>query len=72
MKKLVAVAGLLALAQVVEAKTISVWVDVRSYVSDGFTNSLAEAGWKIEWFSKNDIENAEKLDKTDVFFTGGG
>ena len=72
MKKLVAVAGLLALAQVVDAKTIGVWVDVRSYVSDGFTNSLAEAGWKIEWFSKNDIENAEKLDKTDVFFAGGG
>ena len=42
------------------AKTIGIWVDGRSYVSDGFTNSLIEAGWDIERFSKNDIENEEK------------
>ena len=72
MKKLIAIAGLLALAQVAEAKTIGIWEDVRSYVSDGFTNSLAEAGWNIEFFSRNDLENAEKLEKTDVIFAGGG
>ena len=70
--KFIAVVGAVALAQVAAAKTIGVWVDGRSYVSDGFTNSLAEAGWNIEWFSKNDLENVEKLDKTDVMYCGGG
>ena len=59
-----------------EAKTIGIWVDVRSYVSPGLTNSLIEAGWDIEWFKanrvKNDLEDAEKLAKCDVIFCGGG
>ena len=74
MKKLVAAAGLLALAQVADAKTIGIWAEGRNYVSDGLTNTLAEAGWDIVWFSRKDksFENVEKLNKTDVIFAGGG
>ena len=60
----------------VNAKTIGIWQDHRSYVTAGFTNSLVEAGWDIEWLEskrgKNDLENPEKLAKIDVLFFGGG
>ena len=72
--KVIVVTGLLAIAQVAGAKTIGIWAEGRSYVSDGFTNTLAEAGWDIVWFSKKDksFESVEKLNKTDVIFAGGG
>ena len=72
--KIAVVAGLLAIAQVAGAKTIGIWAEGRNYVSDGLTNTLAEAGWDIVWFTKKDksFESVEKLNKTDVIFCGGG
>ena len=72
MKKLIAVAGLLALAQVAEAKTIGIWTDHRTGLGTGLTNTLEKAGWEIEWFKRSELEDAEKLAKTDVMFFGGG
>ncbi|MBO4448372.1 MAG: HEAT repeat domain-containing protein [Kiritimatiellae bacterium] len=61
-----------AFATCAEAKTIGIWKDSRSHITSGLTNSLDKAGWEILYFERNDLENAEKLAKTDVMLLHGG
>lgn len=62
----------LLVAQAAAGKTIGIWKDVRSNLSPGITNTLDNAGWDIVWLQGNDLENEEKLAKTDVIILTGG
>ena len=70
--RLIAAAAFAACAACAEAKTIGIWTDQRTGIGSGLTNTLEKAGWDVEWFKRNDLEDAEKLAKTDVMFFGGG
>ena len=41
-------------------------------IGSGLTNTLEKAGWEYVWFTRGDLENADKLAKTDVMFFSGG
>ena len=62
----------IALTTRAEAKTIGLFKDARTGIGSGLTNTLDKAGWDVIWFSAGDLENAQKLAKTDVMFFGGG
>jgi hypothetical protein len=78
LNRVIAVLGLIAfIASPASAKTLGIWNDSRSYIKPALTNMLIKAGWDIEIFEHrgrlgNDLEDAEKLAKTDVLLFVGG
>ena len=70
--KLIFAAAFSAAAVCAQAKTIGIFRDERTGIGSGLTNTLEKAGWDVAWFTKADLENADKLAQTDVMFFGGG
>ena len=60
------------LTQGVWGRTIGLWKDGRSAITDGMLMTLKQAGWETVILQGNDLSNEAKLDSLDVLFLPGG
>ncbi|NLB54901.1 MAG: HEAT repeat domain-containing protein, partial [Lentisphaerae bacterium] len=54
------------------SKTIGIWQDIRSHISDGMIMTMEKDGWETVILKGNDLSNEEKLAGLDVLFLPGG
>ena len=54
------------------AKTVGLWKDRRSYITDGMLATLHEAGWRTVILERQDLSEGTKLADLDVVFLPGG
>ena len=62
----------LAMASVCSGKTVGLWKDARSYITDGMLATLREAGWETVILERADLSEEGKLADLDVVFLPGG
>ncbi len=73
MKKQLAAAILLGFAaQAGFGKTVGLWKDPRSAITDGMIKTLHEEGWQTVILQGKDLSDEAKLEGTDVLFLPGG
>ena len=73
MKKQLAAAILLAFASELGlGKTVGLWKDARSAITDGMIKTLQEAGWQTVILQGRDLSDDAKLDALDALFLPGG
>ncbi|NLE67886.1 MAG: hypothetical protein GX608_10730, partial [Lentisphaerae bacterium] len=53
-------------------RTVGLWQDGRSGITDGMLKTLAEAGWQTEILKGKDLSDEAKLGGLDVLFLPGG
>ena len=72
MKKQLAAAILLAFASELGlGKTVGLWKDARSAITDGMIKTLQEAGWQTVILQGRDLSDDAKLDALDALFLPG-
>ncbi|NLB54428.1 MAG: hypothetical protein GX811_01440, partial [Lentisphaerae bacterium] len=54
------------------SKSVGIWQDNRSHISDGMIMTLEQAGWETVILKGRDLSNEEKLASLDVIFLPGG
>ncbi|NLB54964.1 MAG: hypothetical protein GX811_04225, partial [Lentisphaerae bacterium] len=71
-KRFLSVVVVFLLCQLGSAKTVGLWKDARSAITDGLVQTLTDAGWEIVSLSGGDLSDWEKLSELDVIFLPGG
>ncbi|NLE66066.1 MAG: hypothetical protein GX608_01430 [Lentisphaerae bacterium] len=72
MKRLVFLLLCAAMIETGWGKTVGLWRDDRSYITDGMLKTLQAAGWQTVILSGKDLSDEAKLSGLDVVFLPGG
>ena len=72
MKRLVFLLLCSAMIETGWGKTVGLWRDDRSYITDGMLKTLQAAGWQTVILSGKDLSDEAKLSGLDVVFLPGG